>query len=588
MCGICGATGTPDRTILHSMTEVMNHRGPDDQGFFVDDKLMLGQCRLSIIDLKTGRQPIYNEDRSIAIVYNGEIYNFRELRKDLEAEGHTFATQSDTEVVVHSYEQYGVECLKRFNGMFAFALYDSNQDQLILARDKEGIKPLYYAKSGGNVVFASEIKSILSYPEIERRLDKKALSYFLTLRYVPEKLTLFKRIKKVLPGHYLKIDRKGTHEICYWRLTPNPTRDNIGTTEVVQVLKRATERHMISDVPVGVYLSGGLDSVSLVAFASELSNQPIETFCMGFGEETDELADARAVAEHFGTAHHETIVDHGLLSTFPEQVWHMDSPKRNLYPYYLAQLARKHVKVVLSGLGGDELFAGYDFRYSTLQSTNPKTARQKTAAYLRTQARDLPSDQRRVYGSAIPRRMHQCAERFLSKYFSDSLPFMEQVLVADFNAKMTYDFLPVDDATSMANSVETRVPFLDDELVDLAFSIPFSRKFKDGSGKLILREALSGRLPQTVFAKKKQGFGPNPYLVYKRELRDYAEKFLPKGRAVDRGLINGNWIKQTLNVSPTPDLTPQYNKIWDCLALEVFLRVYFDDELLKDPTWDDL
>ena len=524
----------------------------------------------------------------MVVVYNGEIYNFRELRTELEAKGHSFATQSDTEVVVHSYEEYGVSCLNRFNGMFAFALYDSNKHELLLARDKEGIKPLHYAVINDNLVFASEIKSILTYPGIKRRLNKEALACFLTLRYVPEEATLFRGIRKVLPGHYLKLDRKGLHDVCYWRLCPKPVRDELDRTDLLEVLRRAVKRHMISDVPVGVYLSGGLDSATLVALASETSNQPLNTFCMGFGEKTDELTDARVVSEYFGTLHHETLIDRDLLSDFPRMIWHMDTPKRNLYPYYLAKLASKHVKVVLSGLGGDELFAGYDFRYNSLVSQNPRNTRQRIKAYLTTQARDFLQDQSEVYGRSIRPRIRHSAEKFLGESFTGKLPFVEEVLVADFNGKMMYDFLPVDDATSMAHSVETRVPFLDDELVDLTFGVPFSRKFRDGKGKTILREALSSKLPERVLAKKKQGFGPNPYLTYKRELRDYAEKYLPQGFVIRKGLVNRDWVQRVLDAHPSPELTPQYNKIWDCLALEVFYRIYFGDELLISPTWDRL
>lgn len=587
MCGICGAIGASDKSILCQMNEILQHRGPDDRGYYIDSNVMLGQCRLSIIDLKTGRQPIYNEDRSVVLVYNGEIYNFRELRKELETKGHSFATNSDTEAVVHAYEEYGVDCLELFNGMFAFALYDSNKHLLLLARDRQGIKPLYYSTlSDGAVVFASEIKSILQYPGIKRALDTNALACFLTLRYVPLEETLFAGIKKILPGHYLIIDRTGLKQRIYWSLRPSKIHHRTSVGELSGVIARSVERHMISDVPVGVYLSGGLDSATLVAFASKLSDRPLNTFCMGFGEETDELADAKAIAEYFGTEHSETLVNEGLLSDFPKMIWHMDFPKRNLYPYYLAQLARKKVKVALSGLGGDELFAGYDFRYSALSSQDPRTPEQRFRAYLHTQACDVPSDQNEVFGGAIPSTIHKCASDFLTPFFTGTDPFMEQVLVADFNAKMTYDFLPVDDATAMAHSIETRVPFLDNELVDLAFNMPFSDKFGDGRGKLVLRKVIASKLPSRALEKKKQGFGPNPYLVYKREIRKYAEDYLPSGRAVKQDLINGEWVKKVLGRPLSPDAAADYNKVWDCLALEVFLRIYFDGDLLDSPTWD--
>lgn len=589
MCGICGATGVPDQTLLHDMTDILRHRGPDELGFYVDDHVMLGQCRLSIIDLKTGKQPIYNEDETIVVMYNGEIYNFRELRRDLEAKGHRFSTNSDTEVTIHAYEQYGLKSFEMFNGMFALAMYDSKSRRLILARDRQGIKPLYYTRINGQLVFASEIKSILKYPGVRRELDKDALAYFLSLRYVPLTLTMFTGIKKILPGHYVVFDDSGFRETEYWTLQPQPKLESVPDDDLKNVLSRSVERHMISDVPVGVYLSGGIDSASMVAFASKFSDKPLNTFCMGFGEQSDEVQDAKAIADYFGCNHHETIVKENLLEAFPDMIWHMDFPKRNLYPYYLAKLARKHVKVVLSGLGGDELFAGYDFRYRTLVSKRPANAADRVQLYLSTQARDVPPDQDDVYGESIPEGIHHRSQEFLTPFFSNTLPYMEQVLLADFDAKMTYDFLPVDDATSMAHSVETRVPFLDNELVDLAFSMTFSSKFKDGMGKASLRQALASDLPKSVFEKKKQGFGPNPFEVYKRELRNYAEEYLPKGRCVSLGLINPDWIRDALSKGISPELNAEYNKIWDCLALEVFLRLYFSDSAPESsPTWDSI
>jgi asparagine synthase (glutamine-hydrolysing) len=570
------------------MTDVIRHRGPDDLGFFIDDHIMLGQCRLSIIDLKTGRQPIYNEDRSIVIVYNGEIYNFKELRNELEKVGHSFSTNSDTEVVVHAYEEFGLKCFDRFNGMFAFALYDANTNQLILARDRQGIKPLYYTVLDRNLIFASEIKAILQFPGIQKTLDVSALACFLTLRYVPLDATLFSGIRKLLPGHYIVIDKSGCREVCYWQLRPYPGNDGVAKANLLDIMKRSVQRHLISDVPIGVYLSGGLDSAAMVAFASKLSDRPVNTFCMGFGEQSDELDDARVISEHFGTIHHETVVEGSLLTEFPEMIWHMDFPKRNLYPYYLARLASERVKVVLSGLGGDELFGGYDFRYSALLSRNPANVQDKVKAYFGTQARDVPSDQSAVYGQGVPTHDYECSYKFLSRFFDNSLPFMEQVLAADFNGKMIYDFLPVDDSTSMAHSVETRVPFLDNELVDLAFAMPFASKFHDGKGKWPLREALASELPRSALEKKKQGFGPNPYEIYRKELRSYAENYLLGGHAVKMSLLNQEWIRRVLTATPSPDLASEYNKLWDCLALEVFLRIYFDGPVKDLITWDNL
>lgn len=589
MCGIAGATGTPDKSTLNAMIDIVRHRGPDDDGFYIGDKVMLGQCRLSIIDLVTGKQPMFNEDRSIVIVYNGEIYNFKELKQNLEAKGHKFATQSDTEVVVHAYEEYGTDCFSHFNGMFALALYDANKNEMVLARDRCGIKPLYYTQVNGSFVFASEIKSILLYPGMTRVLDTSAVGHFLTLRYVPLEHTMFKGIRKVLPGHYLIFNQSGFRTERYNKARSAPNLHEFNDEALVRVIENSVKRHMISDVPVGVYLSGGLDSTTIVSMATRISTQPLNTFCMGFGEDNDELADARRVACHFGTIHHEELVDHDLLKAFPRMIWQMDFPKRNLYPYYLAQLASKHVKVVLSGLGGDELFGGYDFRYSVLSTKNPKTVHEKVEAYLSTQARDIPSDQNEVFGSIIPNDAMKNVKSFFTQFFSDSMPYMEQVLSADFNSKMTYDFLPVDDSTSMSHSVETRVPFLDNELVEVASRLPFSLKFRNGTGKYILRRAMKTYLPQQTLEKRKQGFGPNPYSIYKRELRRYAEEFLPSGVAVKMRLVNTDWLKRVISGPISPEYGADYNKVWDCLALEIFLRTYFNGDLVRTPPdWDSL
>jgi asparagine synthase (glutamine-hydrolysing) len=568
------------------MVEIMRHRGPDDSGYHLDNRLMMGQCRLSIIDLKTGRQPIYNEDQSIVLVYNGEIYNFKELREELQRQGHSFSTNSDSEVVVHAYEQYDLGCMRLFNGMFAFALYDSRKRRLVLARDRCGIKPLYYSRIADNLIFGSEIKAILKCFKDSPRLNKNAVAYFLTLRYVPLSDTMFLGINKLLPGHYMTYDESGLRQTCYWQLKPPLLREDVPDEELVQALRDGVERHMISDVPLGIYLSAGLDSSTLVAIASSLSPQALDTFSMGFGEDEDELHDAATLAQHFGTRHHEIVVGDNLLADFPRMIWQMDFPKRNMYPFCLAQLASKHVKVVLSGLGGDELFAGYDFRYASLAEAQPISTDEKIMMYLQTQGRDLPSDQEQVFGSQLMKIDHHAHHRFFQPFFNNKTPFMEQVLLSDFNGKMIYDFLPVDDATSMANSLETRVPFLDNQLIDLAFSVRFEGKFRNGQGKYPLRRAMSSILPRSTLAKKKQGFGPNPQRIYKAELRGYAESYVQDGRAIKLGLVNGEWIRRILG--GIPDSLADCNKLWDCLALEVFLRVYFDGDVLSFPTWNDL
>src|SRR3989304_6553988 len=364
-CGIAGYVGLNDESLLKRMIDVLPHRGPDDTGFYVDDGIGLANARLSIIDLAGGHQPIHNEDGTIQVTYNGEIYNFQQMRKALESFGHKFYPQSDTEVIVHSYEQYGESFVGKLNGMFAIALWDSKSKKLILARDRMGIKPLYYALEKGKLLFASEIKAILQAP-IARAVDKEALFTILNVGYIPGDRTLLRDVRK-LPTSSLLVFRNGSAKISTdWNI---PALDaTVGESIVVERLRPALEKavqdQLVADVPIGCFLSGGLDTSTIVALASRVSTRPLKTFCMGFGEETDEFRDARVVAAHFGTEHEELMVDSSLgMRLYPKMIWHMESPKYNLYPWFVCELVRKHVTVCLSGNGGDEVFGGYFARY---------------------------------------------------------------------------------------------------------------------------------------------------------------------------------------------------------------------------------
>ncbi|RLF92177.1 asparagine synthase (glutamine-hydrolyzing), partial [Thermococci archaeon] len=339
MCGISGFT-FEDLALVKRMCDVLWHRGPDDEGYYVDAGISLGNRRLAIIDLKTGRQPIYNEDGSIVVVHDGEIYNFMSLRAELEDHGHDFHTNSDTEVIVHAYEEWGDDFMRKFNGMFAFALWDANRRRLLLARDPCGIKPLYYTiLKDGSLIFASEIKAILQHEEIRREVDREAFHYYVNLRFTPREKTMFKGIKRLLPGHYLVMENGSIKIRKFWDIIPSPQHysESYLIKKIRDVLKRAIRRHLISDVPLGVYLSGGIDSSTIVAFASEMTDEPLKTFTMGFGEPTDELEDARFIADYFGTDHKELVVSTDLLKDYPQMIWHADMPKRNLYPYYIAK-----------------------------------------------------------------------------------------------------------------------------------------------------------------------------------------------------------------------------------------------------------
>ena len=357
MCGICGIAG-PDaaRVIVQRMCNSLAHRGPDGEGIYENSGVVLGHRRLSIIDLVTGDQPMTNEDGTIWVVYNGEIYNFLDLRRDLEQRGHRFRSQSDTEVLVHGYEEYGLDFLARLDGIFAFGLWDSRHHRLLLVRDYFGVKPLYYHFDGQTLRFASEMKAILMDQAVERQVDFQALHYFLNLRFIPGERTLFEGIRRLPPAHYLLFEEGRVRLGRYFELPHDtaPQRDEQYYVEGIRhYLRQAVRKQLVSDVPLGVYLSGGLDSSAIVACMSELGHTPVQTFALGFNEPTDELADAQIVATHFATAHQALALDADPLRYYPEVIWHAEEPKENiLQGYLLAQFARQHVKVALGGLGG--------------------------------------------------------------------------------------------------------------------------------------------------------------------------------------------------------------------------------------------
>ncbi len=347
------------------MIEVLHHRGPDDTGFYLDTTVGLANARLSIIDIEGGHQPIHNENGTVHVTYNGEIYNYRQLRHELQQLGHEFRTQSDTEVIVHGYEQYGESFVSKLNGMFAIALWDSTKKKLILARDRMGIKPLYYLVKDEVLLFASEMKAILQAP-IERTVDRQSLYTILNLGYIPGDRTLLQGIRKLPPSSYLVYQNNSVRIESYWGIPSVDVSANEG--QLLEKLEAALEEsvrdQLVADVPVGCFLSGGLDTSVLVAYAAKASREPLKTFCMGFGEETDEFKDARLIAEHFGTDHHEITVDSSqAMKLYPKMIWHMEAPKYNLYPWFVCELVHKYVKVCLSGNGGDEVFGGYYARY---------------------------------------------------------------------------------------------------------------------------------------------------------------------------------------------------------------------------------
>ncbi len=558
MCGICGVVsrqpdGCVDDQILHQMNRSLSHRGPDDEGCYRDSQAALAMSRLSIIDLQTGHQPISNETNDIWVVYNGEIYNFRQLRGDLERRGHVFKTQTDTEVIVHAYEEYGDGCVNHFNGMFAIALWDARNKRLFLARDRLGIKPLYYWADDTRLVFGSELKSITANPEVPRTVDLAALDLFLTLEYIPAPRTIYQGICKLLPGHALTYQQGRLDISQYWNVPYQPVTlsEEESAEALAAMLEEAVRIRLMSDVPLGVFLSGGIDSSTVAAFMSRTASKPVQTFSIGFDDSSyNELPYAQAVADHFGTQHHFEVVNPDITSLAEQLIGHLDEPlaDTSIFPTYLvSKLARRDVKVVLSGDGGDEIFAGYDTYlaekldrsyYGKLPDLLRQDLLPRMAGWLPPQPAKkglINKIKRMVEGGALdPALQHARWMIFLDQpskaalYRSDQLtarsgdhaaalfgehfaragrfdPLAQQQYV-DIKTYLADNILTKVDRMSMAVSLEARVPLLDYHIVEFALNLPPRMKLNGSRTKAILRKAVKGIVPDIVLDKPKQGF----------------------------------------------------------------------------------
>lgn len=575
MCGIFGIfdrKGKPvERDLLERLTSMLRHRGPDGRGYFSDKEIGLGHRRLSIIDVDGGAQPIGNEDGSLQIVFNGEIYNFLELRKELEGAGHIFKTRSDTEVIIHGYEQWGTNCFNRFNGMFAVAIWDNHKRELLLARDHLGIKPLYYTLIGNRLAFASEIKSLLQVPGCVRELDMEALADLFTFRYVPSPKTLFRGIFKLSPGYMMLASKTSVEVSRYWNWVPR-IRENWCEEELIEeyqaLLEDAVRLQLRSDVPLGLFLSSGIDSGALLAIMSKHSALPVETFTIGFegGEKTNEVEDARFVARRFEANHSSMILSHTdylsyferYMSDLEEPVAHEPAPAF----YFLSKITRERVKVALTGQGADEPWAGYD-RYlgvmlSTFYSRLPRLVTEHVAPALAKIPGRLERLKRGVASLSEPDVVMRFAKIYsffnaemkaqlyrgsLKEHF-EAAPYgsmetllrlqrdvqhldpLSQMLYIDTRANLPDDLLMVADKTSMANSLEVRVPFLDHRLVEFIESLPPSLKLRGLSGKYLHKKALMKWLPKEEVYRKKKGFA-HPIADWLRgEMRPFVEDCL--------------------------------------------------------------
>jgi len=628
MCGICGVynaqSGEPvSEQLIEHMTHLISHRGPDDSGAYLDGPVGLGFARLSIIDLDGGHQPMSNETGDIWIVFNGEIWNYQVLRKELTEKGHQFRTNCDTETIVHAYEEYGMDCIARLHGMFGFAIWDSSRRRLLLARDRAGKKPLYYTRVNGNLLFASEIKSLLCYPGVKRQVDLQALGDFLSVRYVPGPATLFANIYKVQPGHWLLCENDTIHEECYWDFTFSKT-EHRPLEEYIQGIRqhvhRAVEERMMADVPLGALLSGGVDSSIIVGTMSQLTSQPVKTFAIGFDVPGySELPYAKIVAQHFGTEHHELLVKCSDLSNYwPLLTWHRDEPvsePSDLGVYLISRLARKHVKVVLSGEGGDELFAGY-----------PKYIVDWLARYyhlLPTPIRDqvitplldhLPYSMRKLKLAAnslsqpAPQRWlnwfgifnGQLKENLLSASTKASIDLdssrtflrwleknpqrdnLSSMLYLDTKIWLPDNLLMKGDKMTMAASLEARIPLLDYKLIEYAASIPSNVKIKPFQAKYLLKRAFSDFLPEPILTRKKMGFNVPTGIWFREGQRNLVTQLLLSEQARSRGYLNDAFVARLVH-DHLEGRTNYQSQLFILASLELWFRIFIDSPHLEFP-----
>lgn len=618
MCGIAGILKLDQSTVapadvLERMLQSIFHRGPDEDGRLVDGELAMGMRRLSIIDLADGQQPIFDESGRYAVVFNGEIYNYRELRQELLARGHTLKTHSDTEVIVHLYEESGPACLEQLRGMFGIAVWDKRERTLFIARDRMGIKPLYYTLKNETLIFGSEIKALLVHPDVNAALDLRGLSYFLSLKYVPAPGTLFENIHSLPPGHYL-MAKDGHIEIHrYWNISyakdANPKSEAEYLEEATELIREAVKLRLRSDVPFGAFLSGGVDSSLIVALMAEQLDEPVKTFSVGFGD-GDELPYAKLVADRFGCDHHTLKITAADFIDHAETVlWHMDQPiadQATVATLMVAKLARQHVKMVLTGEGGDELFAGYaryaGERFSPYTRWLPNWAGQ----LIRGGSRRLPgmrrgkiavhalttSNEAQRFANWFPMFNDETKRQVLTERMRDYREgagdiFAQHLAECDAREpldRMLYvdsklwlpDFLLLrGDKLTMANSLEARIPLLDHKLVEFAGRLPTQYKLHKGDRKYLLKRVAERMLPSEIITRKKQGF-PIPIERWLRnEARPLMRDMLSQESLQRRGLFNPQYVEQLMQQHES-GFADNTTELWGLVSFEIWMRRLVD------------
>lgn len=631
MCGICGIIKTENEksipsSLLSSMCQTIVHRGPDDEGIFIEKNVALGARRLSIIDLEGGHQPLANEDNSVWVAHNGEVYNFPSLRAELESYGHIFRTRTDTETIVHSYEEWGDDFLQKLRGMYAFALWDKKESKLLLVRDRIGIKPLYYTLlEDKTLIFGSELKAILVHPRVPRTLDPQALDFFLTLEYIPAPLSIFKNIYKLPAGNCLTYKSGKIQIKKYWELESGTTvsekisRPSLHSLkdELYSLLKESVELRLISDVPLGAFLSGGIDSSTIVGLMRELGASPLKTFSIGFEDTSyNELNHARRIAQEFDTEHEEFILQPQALELTEKLIHHLDEPfgDFSIFPTYLiSKMARPHVKVILSGDGGDELFGGYEHYQAQQLSKSPlpsfllKGLHPFIKKFPPSAKKKGSWNKLRRYCQGFehsPENRHLRWMMFLSsenknilyseefaqelrgiKEIHEKTPFhqvfhelgrfdpLSGELYLDLKTYLVDDILVKVDRMSMATSLETRVPLLDHKIAEFIFKLPGKLKLKGMTTKWIFKKTMERLLPRQNIYRSKEGFSIPIKHWLRKELKDLMLDYLEERRIKNEGLFNFNFLKKMMDAH-LQGRENYSHQLWALLVFEIWKEQY--------------
>jgi asparagine synthase (glutamine-hydrolysing) len=627
MCGIVGFVNrndaAADREILERMNRAIAHRGPDDDGFYINENVGLAMRRLAIIDLAGGHQPIHNTDKTKWIVFNGEIYNYQELRADLDKRGHQFYTNSDTEAIVHLYDEYGEDCLQHLRGMFAIAIWDERERSLFLARDRVGKKPILYShQANGDLIFGSEFQALLQHPAISRDVDHEAIDAYMSYLCVPAPMTAFKQIRKLEPGHWLKWKDGQIETRRYW--LPDFSKkieisEEDAIAETTRILRESTRLRMISEVPLGAFLSGGVDSSTVVALMAQESEKPVKTFSIGFEEQDfSELKYAKRVAEHVGAEYHEFIVRPNALEVLPTLVEHYGEPYADssaIPTYYVSRETRKHVTVALNGDGGDESFAGYERhaamriaeQYHRLPEMLRKIVVETPANLIPTfelkrsrfrdvkrflQAASMPKTERyfrwmstfnrdaksEIYTSEFTETVaEQNPSAYMDRWFAkaNGSGILDSTLLNDLMTYLPNDLLVKVDIASMANSLEARSPFLDHNVIEFAASLPEHLKMRRFETKSLLKKVAARLVPAEVIYRRKMGFGVPVGKWFRFEMKEFVRDVLLSEKALDRGIVRREMLEKYVN-EHTSGARDHAFQIWTLLMLELWFQRFID------------